>query len=105
MVHSERLAKWTRWGLGLGVLGAVIFGPGVYELARLSLLQQRLDRRMAELSVQHERLTQEQQRLRADPTYVEGIIRSTFKVARPGELVVPLATTAALSSRDRSDAQ
>ena len=45
---------------------------------------------MRELKAQHERLSAEQARLASDPTYVEGLIRTTFKVAQPGEYVVPL---------------
>ncbi len=32
----------------------------------------------------------EQQQLMSNPIYVEGLIRSTFKVAQPDEYVVPL---------------
>jgi cell division protein FtsB len=69
---------------------ALIFGPGLYHLIGLSLEQRRLDRRLAELSKRQETLTREQQRLASDPTYVEGLIRSTFKVVQPGEYVIPL---------------
>ena len=102
MMHSERMAKWKRWSVGLSLFGVAVFGSGAYDLARLSLLQRRLDRRMVALSAQQERLTREQERLTSDPTYVEGVIRSTFKVAYPGEIVIPLAAVAAPSSRERS---
>ena len=73
-----------------GVLGLMVFGPGMVHLARLSLMQRKLDRRLADLSVRQDRLTQEQERLQSDPTYLEGLVRSTFKVAKPGEYVIPL---------------
>ena len=72
------------------LVGAVVFGPGAYQWVRLSVEQRRLDRRLAALSAEHERLTHEQARLESDPAYVEGLIRSTFKLSQPGELVVPL---------------
>jgi len=79
-----------RWALWLGLMGLVLFGPGLYEWVRLSLAQWRLDRQVAELEERHEALTQERQRLESDPSYVEGLIRSTFKVAAKGEIVIPL---------------
>ena len=78
------------WALPAGLIGLLVFGPGMFHLARLSLMQRRLDRRLADLSAQHDRLTQEQARLQSDPTYLEGLIRSTFKVAKPGEVVIPV---------------
>ena len=84
------MEKRTRWILGVSVAGLVLFGPGLYEWARLSLMQRRLDRRLAELAAQHEQLEQEHERLQSDATYIEGLIRSTFKLAQPGELVIPL---------------
>ena len=78
------------WILGISLVGLLLFGPGFYEWARLSLMQRRLDRRLAELAAQHEQLEREHERLQSDATYLEGLIRSTFKLAQPGELVVPL---------------
>ena len=80
----------TRWLLGIGLVSLVLFGPGTYELIRLSLQQYQLDRRLNALKAEHERLTKEEARLQSDPTYVEGLIRTTFKVAQPGEYVIPL---------------
>ena len=74
----------------VAILGILVCGPGVYELVRLSWMEWRLNQRLAALSAQHQQLLEEQQRLQSDPTYVEGLIRSTFKLARPGELVIPL---------------
>jgi len=73
-----------------GVLGLMVFGPGMVHLARLCLMQRKLDRRLAALSARQDRLKQEQERLQSDPTYLEGLVRSTFKVAKPGEYVIPL---------------
>ena len=91
--------KRRTWLTGISVLAAAVFGPGLVQLARLSWEQHRLDRRLVQLSAEREQLAQEEQRLQTDPTYVEGLIRSTFKFAKPGELVIPL--DAAPSSGDR----
>ena len=84
------MATRTRWLIGISCVGLALFGPGTYELVRLSIQQARLDRRLAALKAEHERLAREQERLQSDPAYLEGLIRSTFKVSEPGELVIPL---------------
>ena len=91
--------KRRAWAAGIGVFAAAVFGPGLVQLARLSWQQHRLDRRLAQLSAKRERLAQEEQRLTTDPTYVEGLIRSTFKLAKPGELVIPLDAAPSRSDR------
>ena len=67
---------------------ALIFGPGAIQWLRLSRHARALDRRLRELEAIHQQLTDEQQRLASDPVYVEGMVRSTFKMSKPGELVV-----------------
>ena len=94
-LRTVRALRWTdptraRWITGAGLIGTVLFGPGLVDLTRQALMQWRMDRRLAELSAQREQLTHEEERLRTDPGYVEGLIRSTFKVAQPGEYVIPL---------------
>jgi cell division protein FtsB len=79
-----------RWGLGIGLAVTALFGPGLVEWGSLMWRQHQLDRRLAQLSAERERLTQQQQRLEHDPGYVEGVIRTTFKWAQDGELVIPL---------------
>ncbi len=79
-----------RVAMALGAAAAAIFGPGLWHLAAMSAMQWRLDRQLAALTTQQQQLAQEQQRLTSDPTYVEGLIRSTFKWARKGEVVIPL---------------
>ena len=90
--------KRRLWVAGLITLAA-IFGPGLIQLARLSWEQRRLDRQLAQLSADHERLAQEERRLQTDPTYVEGLIRTTFKLAKPGELVIPLDASQSSGNR------
>ena len=91
--------KRRRLTMGVAVLAAAVFGPGLLQLVRLSWEQHQLDRRLAQLGLEHEQLTQEEHRLQTDPTYIEGLIRSTFKLAKPGELVIPLESSP--SSGDR----
>ena len=83
------MAPRTRWLIGVGVVG-LLFGPGVVVLVSLGVQQHRLDRQLAQLQSTQEQLTAEEARLRSDPTYVEGLIRTTFKYAQPDELVIPL---------------
>lgn len=84
-------ASSTTWRVGL-IAVLVVFGPGAIQLAWLSFRQYRLDRKLHQLQALHEHLVKEHDRLTADPVYVEGLIRSTFKMSKPGELVVPLAS-------------
>ena len=84
------IRRRPRWIVPASLAALVVFGPGTYQLVRLSLIQWRLDRRLAELSADQARLREEQAKLQSDPTYVEGLIRSTFKLAQPGEYVIPL---------------
>jgi len=90
MVRVGRTARDRSWLIAIGALLLVLFGPGTYQLIRLSLMQRALDRQLAALSAEQARLQQETERLQHDPAYVEGLIRSTFKVTQPGEYVVSL---------------
>ena len=83
------------WLIAIGMIGLLIFGPGTYQLISLSIREHRLDRRLSELEAERERLTAQESRLRNDPAYVEGLIRTTFKVSKPGEYVIPLDTSQA----------
>ena len=93
------MEKRTRRILVVSVVGLALLGPGLVEWVRLSIRQRQLDRQIARLFAQQEQLQHERERLESDPTYVEGLIRSTFKLAQPGEYVVPLDSK--LSSDER----
>ena len=82
----------TAWIVG-GVFVAIAFGPGAVQQIKLAWQQHVMDRRLLALQYLHDTLTHEQERLTSDPVYLEGLTRSTFKIAKPGELVVPLAST------------
>ena len=88
-----------RWLTAAAVLGVAAFGPGTVELAQLWAARFRLYRQQAALTAEQAALTAEQARLTSDPAYVEGLIRSTFKVAQPGEVVIPLEFDPPASSR------
>jgi len=76
--------------IGLIVLALVIFGPGIVYLLRLTVRRHTMEHRLRQLEAIQQDLIAEQKRLTSDAVYVEGLIRSTFKLAKPGELVVPL---------------
>ena len=90
LADSTRARGVRRWSPGLLLATAAIFGPGLWAWIGLNWRQAALDRRLAKLSEERERLTQEQRRLETDPSYMEGLIRTTFKWAQKDELVIPL---------------
>ena len=83
--------KRTAWLVGVGV-GLIVFGPGLLAHLRLGWQRYQLDRSLRNLETTKQQLLDERERLTSDPVYVEGLIRSTFKVAKPGELVIPKDT-------------
>ena len=88
MTDPKRHQRIRQWGCVAGLLAAVLFGPGAVEWGRLSWQTHRLDRRLAALEEERSRLTETRKRLENDPSYVEGLIRTTFKWAQTGELVI-----------------
>ena len=76
--------------IAIGVLGVLLFGSGLFNLAVLSFKNRREEAKIKRLEAQYEKLIDERDRLKNDPTYVEDLARSTFKVAKPGEIVVPI---------------
>ena len=91
--------KRAQWLISGSVLGLVLFGPGAWQWITLSVQEHQLDRRLSTIASEHARLTALQERLQHDPSYVEGIIRTTFKVSQPGEYVVPIGDPSALPHR------
>ena len=89
--EAERLRhRPPRWLIWAGVGLAALLGPGLVELGRLTLRERAMERDLAALRAKQTSLLAERTRLESDATYVEGLIRGTFKQARPGELVIPL---------------
>lgn len=87
------------------IIGGVLFGPGLYDMIHMMARQRKLDRELAVLASRKASLTEEAKRLETDPGYTEGLIRSTFKMALPGELVVPLASKDSQQSSKRLASQ
>jgi len=83
-------------------VAAVLFGPGIYYSLYLSWKQRQLTRQVEQLQAQQQALLAKHQRLTQDPVYLEDAVRSTFKVAKPGELVVPLDSTNTSSATSSS---
>jgi cell division protein FtsB len=73
----------------VSVVAVVVFGPGLVNLLSLSWQERALDRKLRRLQEAHDELAKEHERLKSDAVYVEGLIRSTFKLAKPNELVIP----------------
>ena len=84
------------WIAGFALM-ALAIGPGLIGQLQLAWQQHCLDRKLRALEQMYSELLKEQERLLSDPVYVEGLTRSTFKLAKPGELVVPLATSSSKS--------
>ena len=87
---ASRSVKRDAWLGAAAVVAALVFGPGLAHLARLAWMERQLNRRLAQLHAEEARLRDERDRLQHDPTYFEGLIRTTFKWAKPGEYVIPL---------------
>jgi len=85
--------------IGLIVVALLVFGPGIVSLLHMAWKRHVMDRKLRELETLHQELANERERLTSDPVYVEGLIRSTFKVAKPGELVVPLDSEESTKAR------
>ena len=86
--------------LGAAVVVALVaFGPGLLDWAWLSWHQRQAGRRLAELQARHRDLVAEQERLTNDALYVEDLARSTLKLAKPGEIVIPLSSSSRQSNR------
>ncbi len=85
----------------IAAVGALAFGPGLVEQAQLAWKRHRMEARLRTLDRASHELTEEQRRLTSDPVYVEGLIRSTFKVAKPNEYVVPIDSELAAGLRRR----
>ena len=78
------------WIRVVAVVAILAFGPGLLHLLHVSWQQRVADRKLRKLEAAHRALVSEQERLTNDPVYVEELARSTFKVSKPGELVVPI---------------
>ena len=62
----------------------------IYWQIQLGRQEKQNQQTLNSLAARYEALSRTHERLMTDDDYVEGLIRSTFKFARPGELVIPL---------------
>ena len=75
----------------IGALVVVVaFGPATLVQLQLRWKAYVLARHLRALETERQTLAEEQEHLTSDAVYREGKARSTFKVAKPGELVVPI---------------
>ncbi|HVO32773.1 MAG TPA: septum formation initiator family protein [Elusimicrobiota bacterium] len=73
-------------GIALGVMALLLFGnAGFRSLVQLSLERRALSRTLADLRVEHDRLSQELNRIQADPAYTEFLIRKNLGYVKKGE--------------------
>ena len=84
---SVRRRPWMVWAGGITL---ITLGPGLLDWAWISWHQHVAARRLSALNARHQALADTRQRLTSDPLAVEDLARSTLKVAKPGEIVVPL---------------
>ena len=87
------MARRPAWIGILGVLALIALGPGLLDWAWIAWHRHWAARRVAELAARHAQLADEQRRLTSDPLYVEDLARSTLKISKKGEVVVPLASS------------
>ncbi len=71
-------------------VAALALGPGAVQQAVIACKQRKMDHKLAALQRSHEQLLHEHAQLLSNPTYVEGLMRSTFKVAKRDEFVVTI---------------
>ena len=69
---------------------AAVVGPGLWQMAQLAIEQHAMVAKLDHMHTYHHALAREHERLTTDPIFVEGLIRSTFRVAKPNEFVVRL---------------
>ena len=72
--------------LSLLLLG-IIFIPGYARIKKLARENQKLEKQIKEIRETNLKLKEEQQRLKADPFYLEKVAREKLGVARKGEIV------------------
>ena len=87
----ERLNEDVRLQVVIvAVVAALALGPGAVQQAVIVCKQRKMDHKLIALQRSHEQLLREHSRLMSNPVYVEGLMRSTFKVAKRDEFVVTI---------------
>lgn len=81
------LALYLALIVGIGLTGGLYFMDARAEYNRLLRIQAESRRRVAEAELKLKYQEQVIERLRSDPAYVEKVIRSKLRYARPEEYV------------------
>ena len=76
--------------VGLLILFAFLYLPGLSRLQELRLEEERLSRELTELSHEISSLQEEKRLLQKDQAYLEKVIREELGLVRPGEMVYKL---------------
>lgn len=78
----------TLWVIiGLLILFAFLYLPGLSRFQELRLEEERLSRELAQLESQIKALREEKELLEKDQAYLEKVIREELGLVRPGEIV------------------
>lgn len=76
--------------LWLLMLCAVVFLPDAWHAWQLRNTRVEVDQRLESMDSEFKKYQEQKHRLLSDETYIEGLVRSTFKLARPDEVVIPI---------------
>jgi len=76
--------------IGLLILVAFFYLPGLSRLQELRLEEERLGRELAELDREIRALQEEKELLQKDQAYLEKVIREELGLVKPGEMVYKL---------------
>ena len=76
--------------IGLLILIAFLYLPGLSRLQELRLEEERLGRELAELDREIRTLQEEKELLQKDQAYLEKVIREELGLVKPGEMVYKL---------------
>lgn len=86
--EASRLRRWLYIALGLVIAYVFVFGDyGLYNYLRLLRVRNRIQKEVAELQREKERLTEDLERLRRDRAYLEKIAREKYRLGRPNEKI------------------
>ena len=76
--------------VGLLILFAFLYLPGLSRYQELRFEEERLSRELTDLNQKIQKLREEKELLQKDQTYLEKVIREELGLVRPGEMVYKL---------------
>ena len=77
-------------GIGILILIAFLYLPGLSRFQELRLEEERLSRELVELDREIQSLQEEKELLQKDQAYLEKVIREELGLVKPGEMVYKL---------------